>query len=232
VEVRCKGSGKLPEPQLNIGSREQRPKPSVTVAWSRIAFNIDNPSFRALNALYGETRIGPSGLLVAGFLYAMPPLTRWQNNMNNKPVSKKIGLLLLSLAGIILLLGILLNVGPSYMAGTMQRDIDNIAWSARTPGETAYLRLADDSDPGHTICLAPTPGVYDKYVTALIAKDSVGAMMLTNQGLFCVGNGTQVKVLEISALLTRVRVVSGVNAADEDNIGMSGWTAKERVVQR
>lgn len=33
------------------------------------AFNIDNPSFRALNALLGETPIGASALLVAGFVF-------------------------------------------------------------------------------------------------------------------------------------------------------------------
>lgn len=39
------------------GSKEQRPKPSETVAWSQSAFNINNPSFRALNALPVETLV-------------------------------------------------------------------------------------------------------------------------------------------------------------------------------
>lgn len=42
----------------NIGPKGQRPKPSETAAWSRIASNIDNPSFRAFEALLGETLVG------------------------------------------------------------------------------------------------------------------------------------------------------------------------------
>lgn len=152
--------------------------------------------------------------------------------MDKKAHGKSPWLFLLIAAGVVLLAGIALNVGPSLMAGTMQEDLDKIVWQSRTPGETGYLRLANDASPGHTICLAPSVDIYEEYTKAMIAQDATGAMRLTNNGLFCVGNGTVVKVLDISALLTQVRIVSGVNEADQDNIGMSGWTAKERVVEK
>jgi hypothetical protein len=103
---------------------------------------------------------------------------------------------------------------------------------ARELGQDAYLRLPDNSDSSQLICLAPTKVVYDEYSKALMAKDYAGILDLTNEGLFCVHNGSQGKVIDRAFGLTKVRIVAGVLPVDADKVGESGYTASEWVVSR
>ena len=101
---------------------------------------------------------------------------------------------------------------------------------ARTLGQDAYLRLPGSGNEGQIVCLAPTPAIYDEYGKALTAKDYQGVLDLTDQGLFCVHNGSEVKVIDTSAFLTKVRVVQGADKVDADKVGEAGWSASEWVV--
>lgn len=104
---------------------------------------------------------------------------------------------------------------------------------ARALGSGAYLRLPNNTDSSQVICLAPTKDVYDEYTTALMARDTQGLVDLAvDKGLFCVGNGSQVKVIDTSVALTKVRVVKGMTAIDDEKIGEAGWSAREWVVSQ
>lgn len=101
---------------------------------------------------------------------------------------------------------------------------------ARTLGQEAFLRLPGNPDEKQVICLAPTKEVYDAYFKALSAQDYQGILDLSNQGLFCVHNGSEVKVIDTSFTLTKVRVVKGADKIDADKVGEAGWSASEWVV--
>jgi hypothetical protein len=103
---------------------------------------------------------------------------------------------------------------------------------ARTLGQDAYLRLPGNDDPTQALCLAPTKDVYDEYTTALLAKDYQGILDLADKGLFCVHNGSQVKVIGTGVGYTKVRVVQGVAEVDSDKVGEAGWSSSEWVVDR
>lgn len=101
---------------------------------------------------------------------------------------------------------------------------------ARSLGQDAYLRLPGNDDPAQVLCLAPTKAVYDEYGKALLAKDYLGILDLTKVGLFCVHNGSGVKVIDTSVTLTKVRVTRGATDVDSDKVGEAGWSASEWVV--
>lgn len=103
---------------------------------------------------------------------------------------------------------------------------------ARTLGQDAYLRLPSNDDPTQLVCLAPTQAVYDEYNKALMAKDYQGILDLQNRGLFCVHNGSEVKVIDTGVGYTKARVVKGVADVDSDKVGQAGWSASEWVVDR
>ncbi len=72
--------------------------------------------------------------------------------------------------------------------------------------------------------------MYDEYTKALLAKDYLGILDLTKEGLFCVHNGSEVRVIDTSMTLTKVRVTKGAAEADSDKVGEAGWSASEWVV--
>jgi hypothetical protein len=99
-------------------------------------------------------------------------------------------------------------------------------------GQQAYLRLPSTEDSKQVICLAPDKETHSALQTALMAKDSIGILELTNKGVFCIGNGSKVQVIDRSSGLRRVRIISGVNEVDANKVGRSGWVAMEWVVDR
>lgn len=101
---------------------------------------------------------------------------------------------------------------------------------ARTLGQEAFLRLPDNNDATQLICLAPTEAVYQEYFKALSAQDYQGIVGLADEGLFCVHNGSEVKVIDTSFGYTKVRVVKGVAKIDDDKVGEAGWSASEWVL--
>jgi hypothetical protein len=95
-----------------------------------------------------------------------------------------------------------------------------------TLGQEVFLRVPNTSDPTQIICLAPNQAVYDQYTKALQAQDYQGVLDLQSTGMFCVGNGTEVKIIDTSAFMAEVRVVKGENKVDTDKVGSAGWTDK------
>ena len=148
------------------------------------------------------------------------------NETKSKKSYKRLWLWIIGVSALVIIGIALIPDSPSatpVQAGTSE---------ARTLGQDAFLRLPNNSDPKQVICLAPNSDIYDQYNKALVAKDYQGVLELTNQGLFCVHNGSEVKVVDTSVALTRVRVVKGASEADSDKVGQAGWTASEWVVDR
>lgn len=130
--------------------------------------------------------------------------------------------------------GILVVIGIIFIAvgGSKQTPADTAPREVSAIGQEGYLRLPNNSDAAQMICLAPTQEVYQKYTTSLMAHDTQGILDLGNEGLFCVGNGSKVLVIDTAFGLRNVRVVAGMSAADTDKEGKAGWVAKEWVVDR
>ena len=100
-----------------------------------------------------------------------------------------------------------------------------------TVGDKGLLRLPGITDKTQVICLAPNSKIYRELTKALLARDSLGILRLGDEGVFCVGNGSKIKVLETSVGLKRVRILRGSNPVDVDKVGMEGWTSSEFVVK-
>ncbi|MDB5189938.1 MAG: hypothetical protein JWN49_264 [Parcubacteria group bacterium] len=96
-----------------------------------------------------------------------------------------------------------------------------------TVGQAASLHLPGNDDPTQAICLAPNLALYREYSNALDRRDFGAILPLADKGLFCVHNGSKVKVLETNSVYSRVQVVSGVAEIDKDKIGESGWSVTE-----
>ena len=96
-------------------------------------------------------------------------------------------------------------------------------------GDEGYLRLPGILDPTQVICLGTTKDDANAITKATMANDYMG--LLEIPGAFCVGNGSQIKFIERSFPLNKVRIVKGVNEVDSDKIGLSGWLPYEWVVK-
>jgi hypothetical protein len=96
-------------------------------------------------------------------------------------------------------------------------------------GDNGYLRLPNTTDPSQVICLGTTKDDADKIGKALLAKDFMG--LLEIPGAFCVGNGSQVKLIEKDFPYRKVRIIQGINKVDSDKIGLVGWLPFEWVVK-
>lgn len=149
-----------------------------------------------------------------------------RNFLNRHPI--------LSVIGVFIVIGIIMSAldgghgdTSTTAAATPATPASN---EARTLGQEAFLRLPGNPDEKQVICLAPTKEVYDAYFKALSAQDYQGILDLSNQGLFCVHNGSEVKVIDTSFTLTKVRVVKGADKIDADKVGEAGWSASEWVV--
>ncbi len=97
-------------------------------------------------------------------------------------------------------------------------------------GQEGYLRLPGITDKTQVICLGRTKDDADAISKSLLAKDYLGILEIPEA--FCVGNGTKILFLERSLLLSRVRILQGVNEVDQDKFGLSGWLPFEWVVDR
>ena len=198
-----------------------------------------------------EPVIGSAGRVTGGNLCRAARPTRWrvqcvsppgitnrdQQNMDVQSAPKKFYKKWWFWLIIVLVLGGLASTpnSPSTTATTATASDTQSAPTpkeARTLGQDAYLRLPNNSDPKQVLCLAPTKDVYDEYTKALMAQDYQGILDLSAQGLFCVHNGSEVKVIDTSVVLTRVRVVKGASDVDSDKVGQAGWSASEWVVDR
>lgn len=102
----------------------------------------------------------------------------------------------------------------------------------RDIGKEGYLRLPGINDSSQIICLAPTKEVYGEVSKTLQARDVTGILELTDKGVFCIGNGSKVLVIDSGFSVTQVRILAGVNDVDGDKVGRSGWTAYEWVVEK
>lgn len=94
-------------------------------------------------------------------------------------------------------------------------------------GENGYIRISGETNPDQKICLGREKEDAKKITDALIAKDVLGVM--ENPGTFCVGEGTQVLVIEKSFFYTKVRILKGSSDLDTDKVGKSGWLPSDRV---
>jgi len=96
-------------------------------------------------------------------------------------------------------------------------------------GDDGYLRLPGITDTKQVICLGNTKDDANQISKALAAKDFVGILEIP--GAFCVGNGSQAKLIDKDFPLRRVRITKGINDVDSDKVGLSGWLPYEWVVK-
>lgn len=130
-----------------------------SVAWHEIAFNPENPSFRALNALYRETCIGPSGLLVAGFMF----MNQSQQNLWN-PNKQALAVLFVGVALVILRL-----LFPVYAC-----HLPSAAYATYTERLCPY---------GQTVSLAPSVPTYQSKALGEISFYKADPFYTYTQGI-------------------------------------------------
>ncbi len=95
-------------------------------------------------------------------------------------------------------------------------------------GDDGVLRSSDD--PSGIVFLATTPDALVELTKTIIAKDAVGLLQLSIEGIaFGVTNGTRIKVIDSEVGTRRVRIIQGVNPVDQDKVGRSGWVPREWV---
>jgi hypothetical protein len=133
------------------------------------------------------------------------------------------------IAGSVAFLAIMAFIGTITGGGEKSPPTTQAVTQSLSPGQMAYLRLPDNTDPAQAICLAPNIAVYTEYTNALLKKNYEAIVGLADKGLFCVHNGSQVSVTESNSVYTKVRVVKGVADVDKDKVGESGWSVTEWV---
>jgi len=111
---------------------------------------------------------------------------------------------------------------PSSVANSIP--IDNMV-----VGDNGYIKLPNDSDAAHKICLGETIDDAKQISKALSAKDYLG--LLEIPGAFCVSNGTHALLIEKSFPWRKARITGTITKIDEDKFGMSGWLPMEWVTK-
>ena len=61
--------------------------------------------------------------------------------------------------------------------------------------------------------------MYGEVSKTLQAHDVNGIFELTNKGVFCIGNGSKVLVIDSGFSVTRIRILTGVSDVDTDKVG-------------